>query len=135
MTNASLNRLGTAVLFLIFLSLAVGILANIPHRTDIMAEPQIPQGDPAQGAAAIAQYGCGTCHWIPGIPGADGMAGPTLSNLSQRSILAGQLPNNPENLIGWIEHPQHIKPGDSMPELGVSDAEARDIAAYLYSLH
>ncbi len=135
MTYASLNRLGTAVLLLIFLSLAVGILANIPHRTGVMAEPQIPQGDPAHGAAAIAQYGCGTCHWIPGIPGADGMAGPRLSNLSQRSILAGQLPNNPENLIGWIEHPQSIKPGDSMPDLGVDDADARDIAAYLYSLH
>ncbi len=135
MTNASLNRLGIAVLLLIFLSLAVGILANIPHRTDVMAKPQSPQGDPVHGAAAIAQYGCGTCHWIPGIPGADGMAGPALSNLSQRSILAGHLPNNPENLIGWIEHPQHMKPGNGMPELGVSDADARDIATYLYSLH
>ncbi len=135
MTYASLNRLGTVVLLLIFLALAVGILASIPHRTDVMAEPQIPQGDPAHGAAAIAQYGCGTCHWIPGIPGADGMAGPALSNLSRRSILAGQLPNNPENLISWIEHPQHIKPGDGMPDLGIGDTDARDIAAYLYSLH
>jgi cytochrome c1 len=63
------------------------------------------------------------------------MAGPTLANLSRRSILAGQLPNNPENLIGWIEHPQQIKPGDGMPELGVNATDARDMAAYLYTLH
>jgi cytochrome c1 len=57
-----------------------------------------------------------------------------LANLSRRTILAGQLPNNPDNLMLWIEHPQRVRPGNDMPELGVSESDARDIAAYLYSL-
>ena len=135
MTNALLNKIGTSILLLIFLAIAIALLANISNRTDVMAEQHIPQGDPQHGAVAIAQYGCGTCHRIPGISGADGMVGTTLANLSRRSILAGQLSNNPDNLIAWIEHPQQMEPGVGMPELGVSETDARDIAAYLYSLH
>lgn len=135
MTNALLSKIGTSLLLLIFLAIAIALLANITNRTDVMAEQHIPQGDPQHGAVAIGQYGCGSCHRIPGINGADGMVGATLANLSRRSILAGQLPNNPDNLIAWIEHPQQMEPGVGMPDLGVSETDARDIAAYLYSLH
>src|ERR1051326_5677022 len=135
MTNESVNRIGTSLLLLVFLALAIAILANIPNHTEVMAKQHVSAGDPLQAPAAIARYGCGTCHQIPGIAGADGRVGPRLANLSKRTILAGQLPNKPDNLILWIEHPRHVRPGSDMPELGVSDAEARDIAAYLYSLH
>jgi cytochrome c len=50
-----------------------------------------------------------------------------------RQYLAGRLPNTPDNMARWIQHPQSISPGNVMPELGVGDAEARDIVAYLYS--
>jgi cytochrome c len=135
MTNQSLNRIGTSLLLLVFLAIAIAIVANVANHTHITAEQHVFDGNAVHGAAAIYQYGCGTCHQIPGIRGADGMAGPTLEKLSERSILAGHLSNNPDNLILWIEHPQHVLPGNSMPELGVSDTDARDIAAYLYSLH
>ncbi len=134
MTNESLNRVGASVLLLIFLALAIAIVANAANHTDVMAKQHMPDGDPAHGAAVIYQYGCGTCHQIPGIEGANGRTGPTLKDLGRRSILAGQLPNNPDNLTLWIEHPQQVRPGNDMPELGVSEKDARDIAAYLYSL-
>jgi cytochrome c len=71
---------------------------------------------------------------IPGITGASGMVGPPLTSWSQRRIIAGEVPNTPANLITWITVPQSIEPGVAMPNLGVSDGQARDIAAYLYSL-
>jgi len=84
------------------------------------------------GRALIANYGCGSCHTIPGIPGADSMAGPPLEYFYQRTYIAGRLPNTWDNLTHWIQDPQGIEPGTAMPNLGVSENEAHDIAAYLY---
>ena len=79
----------------------------------------------------MIQYGCPTCHVVPNVPGAVGKVGPSLESLSQRSYIAGSLPNTPDNLIQWIMHPQHIRPGTAMPEMGVTEQDARRIAAFL----
>ncbi|HET6632396.1 MAG TPA: cytochrome c oxidase assembly protein [Rhodanobacteraceae bacterium] len=90
--------------------------------------------DPQRGAALINRYGCGGCHTIPGISGADGLVGPPLTHWSQRSYIAGLLANNPDNLSLWISHPQKVLPGVDMPDMGVSTADAEDIAAYLETI-
>jgi cytochrome c len=101
----------------------------------------VPEERPASdesvnhGRELIAHYGCGSCHSIPGIPGADSMAAPPLINFYQRTYIAGRLPNTSDNLIAWIQKPQEIEPGTAMPDLGVTEAEAEDIAAYLYRKH
>lgn len=92
-------------------------------------------GDPERGKEAIAQYGCGACHTIPGIPEAQGMVGPPLFFWARRTYIAGEVPNTPANLVRWIEAPQSIEPGTDMPNLGVTEGRARDIAAYLYTIH
>lgn len=94
----------------------------------------VADGIPAKGKAAIGTYGCGTCHTIPGIDGADGLVGPPLIKWSQRTYIAGNLTNSPENLIRWIMNPQQVEPGTAMPNLGVTEADARDIAAYLLTI-
>ncbi len=86
----------------------------------------------ANGRRLIASYGCGSCHSIPGVPNADATIGPPLDHYYERSYIAGRLPNTWENLIEWIENPQQVKPGTAMPNLGVKQDEAFDIAAYLY---
>jgi cytochrome c1 len=91
-------------------------------------------GSPQHGRALIARYGCGACHVIPGIHAARGLVGPPLFYWSRRTIIAGELPNNPGNLERWIENPPAIEPGTAMPNLGVTPAQARDMAAYLYTL-
>lgn len=90
-------------------------------------------GDPARGAVLIAHVGCGACHSITGIRGADGRVGPPLNNIQDRTIIAGLLPNTPPNMILWLENPQRIVPGNAMPDMHLSPRDARDIAAYLYS--
>lgn len=91
-------------------------------------------GQPVLGKAAIARYGCATCHTIPGIEGARGQVGPSLEGIAVRAYLAGKLPNTPPNLIKWIREPQEVQPGTAMPELGVTEQDGKDIAAYLYTL-
>jgi cytochrome c1 len=71
---------------------------------------------------------------IPGIEGANASVGPPLYEMAERSLIAGNLPNTPDNLVLWIQHPQQIEPGSDMPEMGISEPVARDIAAYLYEV-
>lgn len=91
-------------------------------------------GDPARGPSAIGRYGCGSCHTIPHVNGANGLIGPPLSGIASRAYLAGRLTNSPENMVRWIQHPQHVEKGNVMPEMGVTEADARDITAFLYTL-
>jgi cytochrome c2 len=91
-------------------------------------------GDVAAGKRALDQYLCATCHEIPGVTGANRHVGPPLAGIATRQYLAGILPNTPENMVHWIQYPQQVDPLSAMPGLGVSDQEARDIAAYLYTL-
>ncbi|MFY9740797.1 MAG: c-type cytochrome [Candidatus Sulfotelmatobacter sp.] len=91
-------------------------------------------GDVHRGAALIGQYRCGACHIIPGIANARGNVGPPLLYFADRTFVGGEVPNNPQNLIQWIQSPKSIEPGTAMPDLGVTEQQARDIAAYLYTL-
>lgn len=91
-------------------------------------------GNPDRGSGAIQAYGCGSCHVIPGVRGAVGKVGPPLTDFARRSYVAGAVLNTPENLVLWIRSPQSVQPGTVMPNLGVNRDDARDIAAYLYTL-
>lgn len=129
MRPGALRRLGCA--------LAVGVAAallgacedNIPYQ-----EHFVPGGDPERGLLAMEKYGCGFCHYIPGVEGIQEIVAPPLTAWADRQYIAGELPNRAENLILWIMDPHAVEPGTAMPNLGVSEAEARDIAAYLYTL-
>jgi cytochrome c len=95
----------------------------------------VPGGNPQKGKHLIGEFGCGSCHIIPGVDQAHGMVGPPLTQFAGGAYIAGQVPNTVRFLIQWIVAPQSIEPGTAMPNLGVTEAQARDIAAYLYTLH
>jgi cytochrome c2 len=94
--------------------------------------PHSPEGNPENGRLLLRQYGCGSCHRIPGVADADGKVGPPLAGIARRVYLAGVLPNTPENMARWIQGPQQFEPRTAMPNLQVSQAQARDMVAYLY---
>ena len=91
-------------------------------------------GYPGQGKQLIAQYKCGTCHTIPGVSHAHGVFGPPLNFIGRRTELAGNFANTPENLVHWILSPKSMKPATAMPDLGLDEKQARDVAAYLETL-
>lgn len=93
----------------------------------------VPGGDAERGHAAVLRYGCAACHTIPGVPSYGANVGPPLSSLSKRSYLAGVLPNTPGNMVRWLRDPAQVDPRTAMPSLGVTEADAADIAAYLYA--
>jgi cytochrome c1 len=94
----------------------------------------VPGGNAEAGKLAIHAYGCGSCHDVPGERGANGLAGPPLTRFARRSFIAGEAANTADNLIRWIQAPESIEPGTAMPNLGVTQGVARDMAAYLYTL-
>ena len=114
------------------------LLASASLITACSGKPTAPSraglGDAKRGAIIMTRSGCGSCHVIPGLQNADGMVGPPLAHFAQRTIVAGLLPNTPPMLIKWIRYPQEVVPGNAMPDGGLSDAQARDVAAYLYTL-
>lgn len=96
--------------------------------------PEVKGADTDRGNRLLSSFGCIACHHIPGVPGRTDPIGPPLAAFAQRAYIAGRLPNTFENLQLWILEPQEVDPGNAMPDLGVNPDEARDMAAYLYSL-
>lgn len=100
-----------------------------------LPRPNVPTGgDPDRGKVLIAAYHCGACHTVPGITGAQGVVAPPLTQFALRTFIGGEVPNTPANLVRWIQDPRQIEPKTAMPKLGLDESEARDVAAYLYTL-
>lgn len=87
-----------------------------------------------RGRALLAQYQCGSCHTIPGVPASRGQVAAPLDAWRHRSYIAGRLANRPEVLARWIAAPQALVPGTKMPSMGVSPQDAQAMAAYLFTL-
>ena len=114
---------------------AVALLRTaLPARA---AEPawRIAGADAQRGRALIREAGCAACHTVPGVHDARGNVGPPLARFADRTYVAGMLRNEPRNLVTWLRHPQQVVPGNAMPDMGLDERDARDIAAYLYTLH
>lgn len=126
-------RMKAKAIHLFLLVSILFLLAACSGEVNGQPEPRAASDSSIEtGRQLIASYGCGTCHSIPGVPGANAMAAPSLKDFYQRTYIAGRLPNTEENLIRWIQNPQQIDPGNAMPNLGVTAEQARAIAAYLY---
>ncbi|MDY6945815.1 MAG: c-type cytochrome [Pseudomonadota bacterium] len=112
---------------LVFISVMLGACAPGSDHA-----PRVIGGDADKGRVALAQYECGVCHVIPGIPDAVGKVGPALDDYSRRSYVAGKFPNQPETLVRWIVDAPSMAPQTAMPAIAMSQQEARHMAAYLY---
>ena len=86
------------------------------------------------GRDAMHQYLCATCHMIPGVVGAQHEVGPSLAGMANRPLIAGSLPNTPETMAAWLRDPGRHAPGTAMPDLAVTQQDARDMAAFLATL-
>jgi cytochrome c len=119
--------MATALRGLIALSLLAACERPLPEQ-----EP-VSGGNPRNGRQLIQHFGCGSCHSIPGVPGATATVAPSLEKVKSRQFLAGRLSNTPENLQKWIRKPRSVDPKTAMPDVGLDEAQARDVAAFLYS--
>lgn len=117
----------------------ISVVAETKAQFDDWLTDQI-KPDPAP-TSQLAKEGernfivhCGICHTVAGTA-AGGRLGPNLTHLMSRKwIAAGTLPNTPGYLSAWIADPQHVKPGNLMPDLDLSGAELNAVRAYLETL-
>jgi|SRR5437764_10381659 len=104
-----------------------------------LANEAAPARNPPKGPVRIGERvfmtsQCASCHQIRGTPAA-ATVGPDLSHVASRATLAGaEIRNDISHLAAWITHPQAIKPGDRMPDLGLTAANSTAIVSYLESL-
>lgn len=95
-------------------------------------EPAV-SGD-KRGDMVFRGKGCALCHTIRGTM-SSGKVGPDLTHLaSRRTIAAAELPLNQGNLAAWIADPQHIKPGNQMPQMPLDGPDVIALAHYLGTL-
>jgi cytochrome c len=98
------------------------------------AAPAVTAGDAARGKALVAQYGCASCHVIPGIEGSRGRLGPSLEGIVSRKLINGRIPNTPETMASFLENPRRADPQSGMQSVGVTAEDARHISAFLFTL-
>jgi cytochrome c1 len=129
------NGLGPLVLvFFIGLAAVLGSVYANRYLDGKARAAAFVGGDPDRAPDLMLRHGCAGCHDIPGVRGPGGRVGPPLRQLGARVYIAGMLPNTPDNLVHWIVNPREINPRTAMPRTGITEAEARDVAAYLLSL-
>lgn len=116
------------------LSIAAGLASGCTGGQSLQPYTVNAGGNAPRGKQVIAQYDCGSCHTIPGVPNAKGVFGPPLNFMARRTVIAGNFPNSSSTLVQWIMSPEEMKPKTAMPDLGLSEQQARDAAAYLYTL-
>jgi len=107
-----------------------------PPAGETMAqiEYQTIAGDPRRGRELMQSYGCISCHTIAGVNGYNARVGPPLVDWADRRYIVGKMENTPVNLKNWLQHPQQIEPGSAMPDMNVTNDDAEDMVAYLFTL-
>jgi len=92
-----------------------------------------PSGDGAAGKEIYARSACVGCHTIRGVSA--GVLGPDLTHFGSRTLFgAGLWPTTADNVAAWVKDPPALKPGAKMPNLHLSDADSKAVAAYLVGL-
>jgi mono/diheme cytochrome c family protein len=120
--------------------MAIALMLLTAAGCDLAPKPlntkRVEEGDPVRGLALLSTgaHGCSACHAIPGIRFPKGNVGPPLDGMAGRSLIAGHLPNKPGVLVAFLQNPPALAPQTGMPNVGLSVEQARDIAAYLYTL-
>jgi cytochrome c oxidase subunit II len=86
------------------------------------------------GQEAFALNGCVGCHSVDPTT-SENKIGPNLAHVGSRTTLAsGIIPNTHKDMKHWLENPQEVKPGNSMPNLLLRPQDLEALAAYLHSL-
>ena len=113
----------------------IAALSLVGACADKTNPPRLIAGaDPSRGLAVIEQVGCGACHDIPGVGWPRGTVGGPLKRFAVRPLIAGRFANQPDTLVTWLKDAPSLSPATGMPAMPITEDQARDVAAYLYTL-
>lgn len=117
--------------------IVTGCAQSLPSASPASGAPKAVAsagGDPQRGRRLLAEKGCIACHTARGVPEATGSIGPTLTGAASKDRIADAVPNTRENMQRWLMNPPAVKPGTTMPQLGVTEKDAEDLIAFLNTL-
>ncbi|HMC83840.1 MAG TPA: c-type cytochrome, partial [Candidatus Polarisedimenticolia bacterium] len=108
-----------------------GIVAFLFEKAEKGSFPPLPgRGDARRGEGLVTQIGCLGCHAIArlekGEPTFRRRFGPNLDGIGSKA--------RPEWIYAWLKDPKKYFPDTRMPNLRLTDLEARDITEYLTTL-
>lgn len=113
----------------------LGLTALLGACVDKTDPPRTIAGaDADNGLVVMQRVGCASCHVIPGVRWPRGLAGPSLEGFADSPMIGGQFPNRPDVLVAWLRDAPSMAPATAMPAMPLTESEARDVAAYLYTL-
>jgi len=119
------------------------VVASPREEFDVWLEGQASPADVEIDAGVRQAFAnsCAPCHTVRGLFEDEisetflGDFGPDLTHLaSRRMIGANLIPNTPEGLARWIVDPQGVKPGNRMPDVGLSPDDLNEIIDFLQEL-
>ncbi|MRX52258.1 c-type cytochrome [Paracoccus sp. S-4012] len=121
---------------IILAAAAVGGLATCDYFLPERGGAYIQGGDAMRGFALLetGAHGCQSCHAIPGIRAPRGVVGPPLAGMARRGFISGQLPNRTGVMVAFLRDPARLLPQTGMPDTHLTLDQARDMAAFLYTL-
>ena len=131
--RSHLRGIALVAALLLLTGLGIGGWALLARSEREEVARALTGGDPSRAPALMTRYGCGGCHAIPGVPGADGRVAAPLTGMRERVYVGGVVRNTPQNMMSWIVDPRVLSPRTAMPVTGITATEARDVAAYLYA--
>jgi cytochrome c1 len=130
--RANILRLWLALAVMTAAGVAYGYSEYRQQQSDARAA-LLTGGDPGLAVPLLRRHGCAGCHAIKGVEAPGGSVGPPLDDIGKRLYVGGVLANTPDNLVRWIVDPKAFNPRTAMPVTGITEAEARHVAAYLYA--
>ncbi|MDA0986372.1 MAG: c-type cytochrome [Bacteroidetes bacterium] len=89
-------------------------------------------GSVEKGKITFSQVGCKACHVIGDDIKVREARGTQYDIAPELTHVAGKL--SPDFIFDWIKNPRHYNPESKMPNLRLSDQEARDVVAYLQTM-
>ena len=109
-----------------------------PAPVDLAKAPEIAGADLGKGRHLLETKGCGSCHAMTGVallpssnpPAMDGKAFERSHKLAP-DLANARLRMPPARLVAWLKDPTAVKADSAMPKIALTDAEVKDIAAYL----
>ncbi len=89
-------------------------------------------GSSAKGKLIFNEVGCQACHVIGDETKVREKRNTSYDIAPELSHVSGKL--SPDFIYDWIKNPRHYNPTTKMPNLRLTDSEARDIVAYLQTM-
>ena len=111
---------------------ATAFLMNVSTKGEFSTLGSYSAGSALQGKRLVESVGCLACHSIGENTAVREKRGTSYDIAPELSHIGSKV--SADWALDWVRDPRHYNPSTRMPDLRLTDSEARDIVAYLMTL-